>query len=45
MKLLTPHLRPLKPRQSSRLVTAGIAYVTAVCASIAAAVAVMTTGI
>jgi hypothetical protein len=42
MKLLTPQNRPALPRRARRLVAAWIAYFTTVCASMAAAAAVVT---
>ncbi|MDP3355582.1 MAG: hypothetical protein Q8M51_06945 [Polaromonas sp.] len=42
MKLLTPQNRPAKPRRARRLMAAYIAYFTTVCASMAAAAAVVT---
>jgi hypothetical protein len=42
MKLLTPQHRPTKPRRARRLIAAYIAYFTTVCASMAAAAAVVT---
>jgi hypothetical protein len=42
MKLLTPQHRPAKPRRARRLMAAWIAYFTTVCASMAAAAAVVT---
>lgn len=42
MKLLTPHHLPAKPRRARRLMAAYIAYFTTVCASMAAAAAVVT---
>jgi hypothetical protein len=41
MKLLTPQQRPAKPRRARRLMAAWIAYFTTVCASMAAAAAVV----
>ncbi|MGQ2979545.1 MAG: hypothetical protein ACT6Q9_07605 [Polaromonas sp.] len=42
MKLLTPQHRPAKPRRARRLMAAWIAYFTTICASMAAAAAVVT---
>ncbi|MDP3411673.1 MAG: hypothetical protein Q8S16_00565 [Polaromonas sp.] len=42
MRLLTPQHRPAKPRRARRLMGAWIAYFTTVCASMAAAAAVVT---
>jgi hypothetical protein len=42
MNLLTPQHPPVKPRRARRLMAAWIAYFTTVCASMAAAAAVVT---
>ncbi|MDP2818409.1 MAG: hypothetical protein Q8O29_09055 [Polaromonas sp.] len=42
MTLPTPRHRPAKPRRARRLMAAWIAYFTTVCASMAAAAAVVT---
>lgn len=42
MKLLNPHYPSAKPRRARRLMAAWTAYFTAVCASMAAAAAVVT---
>lgn len=42
MKLLTPQHRPAKPRRARLLMAPYIAYCTTVCASMAAAAAVVT---